>query len=105
MDTQEELDILMNYKKDDLLVLTTLHNDTAAYKRIGEFKEFTSVEVNGKSVPGLILKFLGNEIKIPAQAIKDGKIRRAYETEEILWKLQNEDGDIKSTIYNNVFDV
>ena len=99
MDTQEQLNELLDYEKGDLLVLTMIRQEKIpAYKRIGEFKHFSPIEVNGKSIPGIVLKYLGNEIKIPITG--QGEIRKAYATEEILWKLQNEDGDIKSTIYD-----
>ena len=104
MNIQEELDKLLTYQEDDLLVFTTMPQENLpAYKRIGEFKYFTACEVNGKSMPGIVLKYLGNEIKIPITS--EGEIRKAYATEEILWKLQNEDGDIKTTDYNHVFNV
>ena len=93
---QLKMEDFISLQEGDLIVFDTNNTTPVGLHeiktKIGEFVKFVDNCV--------IIKYLGTQLTVDLRLIKEGELRRAYETENILWKLQNEDGNINSFNYS-----
>jgi hypothetical protein len=104
MNEQEELDDFLNYKEGDVLVINLKHKTTLAITKIGAFKRIRTMRLLDENITAIVISSGVTTTTIDLKQIEIDGIRRAIESESIMWNLANEENDDMSTNYDKLFN-